>query len=460
MAAFDEPRWDPARFPPAARANRWEQTARFALDPIGEVVRARQRRGPVFTLRLLPYKTGFVCGADAETNQQILTDQERFVGGQAAELLEPVIGPNSLIVTSPPKHLRNRKLLLPPFHGERVAQWTERVREVAHRSLDELATGQPVAARPWAQRLTLDIILRVVFGVADPARVARYRHAIDQIADQRFAILLFSPALLSRDLGRLSPGGIFQRRRAAVDALFYEEIAARRADPAAADRDDVLSLLLETGFSDEELRDELMGLVLAGHETTATALAWTLHLLAHHPAVRDALMDDLAAGSDAYLKATIKESMRLRAPVTDAVRIATRDTELGGHPVPAGARVSAMFTATHHAPELWPEPTAFRPERHLGGKPVPYALTPFGGGVRRCLGASLAQLELETVLAEVLARGVPEPAGDGPETPRLSGVSIIPAKGGRIVLRQLTRTVAPALGATVSEPLGSAAPGA
>jgi cytochrome P450 len=463
---MDEPRWDPSRFPPAARANRWEQTVRFALDPIGEVMRARERHGPVFTLRLLPYKAGFVCGADAETNQEILTDQDRFVGGQAAELLEPVIGSSSLIVTPPPKHLRNRRLLLPPFHGERVAQWTERVRDLARDYLPQLATGAPVAVRPWAQRLTLDVILRVVFGVEDPARVARYRRAIDGITDQRLLALAFAPAIFTRDLGRFSPGGIFQRRRAVVDALLHEEIAARRAAPDAAQRDDVLSILLGarfddgTGFSDEELRDELMGLVLAGHETTANALTWTLHLLAHHPAVRDALAGDLAAGSDAYLDATIKESLRLRPPVTDAVRIATRDTELGGHPVPAGTRVSAMFTATHHAPELWPEPEAFRPERHLDGKPAPYALTPFGGGVRRCLGASLAQLELETVLGEVLARALPEPAGERPETPRLSGVSIIPAEGGRIVLRQLPRTVAPAEGATAREPLGSAAPGA
>jgi cytochrome P450 len=457
---MDEPRWDPARFPPAARANRWEQTLRFGLDPIGEVVRARRLHGPVFTLRLLPYRTGFVCGADPETNQQILTDQERFVGGKAAELLEPVIGEHSLIVTPPPKHLHNRKLLLPPFHGERIAQWGDRVRDLARRDLPALATGGPVAARPWAQRLTLDVILRVVFGVDDPARVAAYRRAIDGITDQRFVALFFAPEMLSRDLGRLSPGGIFQRRRAAVDNLFFEEIAARRAAPDAAERDDVLSVLLATDFSDVELRDELMGLVLAGHETTATTLAWTLHYLAHHRDVRDALVSDLAAGSDAYLKATIKESMRLRPAVTDAVRTATRDTELGGHPVPAGAKVSAMFTATHHAPELWPEPEAFRPERHLDGRPAPYALTPFGGGVRRCLGASLAQLELETVLTEVLAHGVPEPAGDRVETARLSGVSVIPAKGGRVVLRQLDRTVAPADGVTASEPLGSAAPGA
>jgi cytochrome P450 len=218
-------------------------------------------------------------------------------------------------------------------------------------------------------------------------------------------------------------------------------------------------VLLDTGFSDAELRDELMGLVLAGHETTATALAWTVHLLAHHRRACAALRADLKAGSDAYLKATIKESTRLRAPVIDAIRTATRDTELGGHPVPKGAYVSAMFCATHHAPELWPDPGAFRPERHLDDKPVPYSLTPFGGGVRRCIGASLAQLELEIALPELLSHAVPEPAGEL-EPGRVLGVSIVPAKGGRVVFRQAERTVAPAAAETVSEPLGSFAPGA
>ena len=435
-AAEREPRWDPARFPPAARRNRWEQTLLFGRDPLGELARARNRVGPVFTLRLLPYQA-LICGTDPETSQGILTDQDRFAGGDAADLLEPIVGPHSLILTPAPEHLPNRKRLLPPFHGERIASWGSRVGELVRAHLPALASGAPVAVRPWAQRLALEVILRVVFGVEDPDRSARYRLAIDRIMDERFAFLLFAPPIFIRDFGRLSPGGAFARRRAAVDALLFEEIAKRRADPDAGGRDDVLSVLLDAGdFSDEALRDELMGLVLAGHETTATALSWTLHLLAHNPRAREALRADLAAGSDAYLKATIKESMRMRAPVLDAIRTATRDTELGGHPVPRGAYVSAMFCATHHAPELWQEPAEFRPERHLAGASPPYSLTPFGGGVRRCLGAALAQLELEVVLSELLADWVPEPAGAGLEEARVSGVTIVPARGGRVVLRR------------------------
>lgn len=185
------------------------------------------------------------------------------------------------------------------------------------------------------------------------------------------------------------------------------------------------------GYTDAQLRDELKGLVVAGHETTATALAWTLHLLAHNPTALGHLEADLAAGSNDILRATIKESMRLRSPVIDSVRIATKDTELGGHPVPAGAYVSAMFCGMHQDPELWPEPQEFRPTRHLGPKADAYALTPFGGGARRCVGAALAQLELEVVLRSVLSGARPEPAGS-PEQARLLGVTLIPSSGGRV----------------------------
>ena len=429
-----QPAFDGQRWPPASRLPRAVQTARISRDPLGFLMAQRAALGPVFTIRMFPFE-GIVCAADPATNKEVLTDQERFVGGEAAGLLAPVVGRRSLICTSPPQHLPNRKLLLPSFHGEQVTRWAGRTRELVVAEVERLPRDEPVAIRPIAQRLTLDVILRVVFGLTDPARVMEFRRALDGMLSRSMQYVLFVPGL-QRDLGRLSPGGAFLRRRAAVDALIRDEVAARRA--AGGEGDDVLSLLLHArdedgrGFSDDELLDELKGLVVAGHETTATALAWTLHLLAQNMGPRDELIDSL--DDDELLKATIKESMRLRAPVFDAIRIATHDTELGGQPVPRGAYVSALFCATHLAPELWDAPEEFRPRRHLEGKPVPYALTPFGGGVRRCLGAPLAQLELEVALREVLSRARPEPAGPL-ESGRLHGVTIIPAQGGRIVLR-------------------------
>jgi cytochrome P450 len=444
-----EPRFDPRRFPPASREPRVLQTARVVRDPLDYLTARRRTLGPVFTLRILPYRGGIVCAADAATNREVLTDGERFLGGDAATLLEPLVGPSSLILTPAPRHLRNRRMLLPPFHGERVARWSTRVSELIAMQAGELSTGAPVAVRPWAQRMTLDVILRVVFGLEEPAQVGAFRAAIDRFAAPGMQALLFSPDVVRRDLGPLSPGRALARRRDGLDALIHREIGERRAAADHGDRDDVLSILLSArdedgrGFEDHELRDELVGLVFAGHETTATALAWTLHLLAHAPRVRDALVDELDAGSDTLLKAVIKESMRLRPPVFDAIRTAAADTELAGRPVPKDAFVSALFCVTHLDPELWPDPLAFRPERHLGDAPVPYALTPFGGGVRRCIGAALAQLELEVALRELLARMVPEPAGP-PEPVRLLGVTLVPARGGRVLMRPRSGSPRPA----------------
>jgi cytochrome P450 len=437
-----EPVWQPDRFPPVARRNRLTQTVLMNRNPLGEVLRARERHGPVFTLRMMPYRSGLVCACDPETNRAVLTDDERFAAGRAASLIEPLVGSNSLILTPAPKHTRNRKLLMPPFHGSKITRWSAEIGDLADHQLPELLSGSPVPVRPWAQRLTLDIILRVVFGIESTERRDTYRAALDRLMDPRLLAILFAPSVVRRDLGRFSPGGVFARRRHAVDSLLEEEIAHRRADPDAENRLDILSVLLAArdehgvGFSDTELRDELKGLVLAGHETTATALSWTLHLLAHNEQARDRLVESLSAGSKDYLEATIKESIRLRAPVLDAIRIATRDTELGGHPVPAGVYVTAMFSAAQLDENYWPDPHSFRPERHLEGTGNTWALTPFGGGARRCLGAALAQLELEVVLGKVLEQALPEPCGR-PEPPRLLGVTLIPASGGRVRMRKL-----------------------
>jgi len=417
-------------------------TLRLQEDPLGELCGARDQLGPVFTLRILNHHGGIVCAADVETNREVLTNHALFAPGDAAALIEPIVGRHSLILTPAPKHTRNRKLLMPPFHGAKIAQWTSVIGDLTEQHLADLLDGGPTAVRPWAQNLTLDVILRVVFGIESAERRDVYRHALDRLANRRVQALLFLPDAALRNLGPFSPGGILHARRKAVDDLLTEEIIARRADPDAENKQDVLSLLLSArdedghGFSDVELRDELKGLVVAGHETTATALAWTLHYLAHNPDKRDKLIADLAAGSTDYLAATIKESMRLRAPVWDAIRMATEDTTLGGQPVPAGALVAAVFSVVHLDEAVWPDPEAFIPERHLADhgdeeKPNPWALTPFGGGARRCLGASLAQLELEVVLAKVLERAVPNPAGPL-EPAKLMSVTLVPAEGGRV----------------------------
>ncbi|MEU7324520.1 cytochrome P450 [Streptomyces griseoviridis] len=440
IAFTREPAWDPRLFPPASRTPRSVQTARMLMDPQGYARTLRQRLGPVFSLRTLPYRGALVCAADAATNRAVLTDHERFTGGDATALLAPAVGAKSLICTPPPRHLSHRRLLLPPFHGQRIAGWNQRIRDLVQRELADLVTGHAVPVRPWAQRLTLDVILNVVFGLTDPVRTAAFRRALNAFVGMDNLAVLFLPEPLRRDLGPFSPGGRFHRLRATVRHLTRREIADRRARPEDHGRDDVLSTLLQqrdedgNPLDDTQILDELTGLVLAGYETTATTIAWTLHLLAHHPAARDDLIADLDAGSDRVLRAAVKESGRLRPAVYNAMRTAAYDTELGGHPVPRYAFVAALFPLTHLDPALWPEPDAFRPERHLGATATPYTLTPFGGGLRRCIGVSLAHLEIDTVLTEILATAVPEPVGP-PERARLLSVTLVPARGGRVRFR-------------------------
>src|SRR4051794_9296072 len=195
----DEPRWDPSRFPPTPRANRVIQTARLNRNPLQELAAARARLGPVFTLRIFPFRVGLVCATDPETNREVLTDQDRFVGGDAASLIEPIVGRHSLILTPPPRHMRNRKLLLPPFHGDRVHRWADRVQQLVNEQLPALLDAGEGPVRPWAQRLTLDVILEVVFGVTDPERQARFRAAVDGLMDPRWSLMLFAPEFVRRD---------------------------------------------------------------------------------------------------------------------------------------------------------------------------------------------------------------------------------------------------------------------
>ncbi len=431
-----------AALPPGPRSPAAWQGLRFYVDFMRYMESCSARYGSVFTLRL-PTGRALVIASDPPDVQAILTDAERFVGGEAARLLEPLVGPSSVIITSGATHMRQRRLLLPPFHGDLVARWSERIVAIADEQLAQLPQGEPVAMRPAMQRITIDVICRLVFGVDDDAELTELRERLLQSFDPRLAPFLFMPTLLRRH-GRLNPGRILMQRRATVHGLLDRQIARRRADPRRDQRDDVLSLLVcardEDGeaLTDAELRDQLLTLLAAGHETTATGLAWASERLSRTPAAYERLRAELAQGDDggrAYLDAVVRETLRLRPPVIDAVRTTTQDVELGGQPVPAGAVVSAMLTLTHRRPDLWSQPLAFQPERFLDGKPLPYSFTPFGGGIRRCIGASLADLEMKLVLRTLLERCELTQAPGREEAIRLTGITLTPARGAQVVLR-------------------------
>jgi cytochrome P450 len=427
--------------PPGPRAPGFVQLLHYARDPLGFLAEYQRRYGDIFAVRF-PYFGRIVYVAEPDLVKALFTgDPSVFHAGEAnASVLEPALGPNSVLTLDDGPHLRQRKLLLPPFHGERVQRYGELITAVTRQEMESWPVGEPFAMRPHTQRITLAVIMRAVFGVHDEDRLARFEGLIDDFA--RRVGLVASVPPLRRNLGRLSPWGRFLRSRQALDAFIYEEIALRRAEAGHEERDDVLSLLLgahdEDGnpMNDQELRDEMVTVLGAGHETTATGLAWAVERLTRNPEVLAKLRDSLAAGKEDYLTATVKETLRSRPVIVDVGRKLTAPATIGGYELPAGSFVLAAIAALHYREDVFPEPEAFRPERFLDAKTDNYAWIPFGGGVRRCIGAAFAEYEMRTILREFVERAELRTADPAPERVKIRNITLVPAKGARVVLER------------------------
>jgi cytochrome P450 len=417
------------------------QVARFLLQPTSYLDDCQRRYGDYFTLRL-PNRTTVLSSDPAAVKTVFTADPEHLLAGRSNAILQPLLGDRSVLLLDGREHLRQRRLLLPPFHGERMQAYARTMREVADRGVATWPRGRAFAVQPSMQAITLEVILRTVFGLGDEESIQRVgaplRRVLDATASQSrlFAMQVTS----SKNPHRLSPWGRFQALVAEADRVVYEELHHRRAQPDGGDHEDVLSLLLaardEDGepLTDVELRDELMTLLLAGHETTATALSWTLERLVRHPAVLDRLLAEHREGETAFLDATIKESLRLRPVVPAVGRFLTAPLEIGGHTLPADVYLSLSIHLLHRRPELYPEPDAFRPERFLDRPAGTYEWIPFGGGTRRCLGASFALLEMRIVLQAILdqVKLLPE-HGPGEGIGRRA-VTLVPKGGARVTV--------------------------
>ena len=418
--------------------------------PIPFLERNRARYGKRFTIRLAGGPGAFVMHSEPEHLREIFTaPAEVLHPGQGARILEPVIGPNSVILLDEGAHMEQRKLMLPAFHGERMEALTGLLEETTAREIAAWPTGEPIELHPRLQALTMEVILRAVFGLEPGPR-------LDELRDRLTAILEFGtrpisvmPQLFSERLMRYGPWRDFITGRDRVDELLFELVEERRADGGGGD--DVLAMLLEARHEDgspmsrEELRDELMTLLVAGHETTASQLAWTFERLAREPAVLERLSEEVAAGDgDAYLTATVQEAMRRRPVIPNAApRLTVEPVEVGGWSYPAGICLVANAYLVHHDPDVYDEPYAFRPERFLHSPPGTYTWIPFGGGRRRCLGASFAMLEMRVVLREVMRRGGIEPVDGGRERARRRAITISPSRGARTRLRAPAPAPAP-----------------
>jgi cytochrome P450 len=397
------------------------------------LLRWHARYGDAFTLRL----TGFGAGvyvADPQAIRELFSgEQSDLRAGEANAILEPVLGPRSVLVLDGAEHLRQRRLLLPPFQGSRISAFREIIREVAEREVSGWRAGQRLVVRERMRALTFEVICRAVFGVTEPARTERLRKALVAVIDSGSAYVL--PPPLRVDLGPLSPGGRLASRLRAADALVYEEIATRRRASDLERRSDVLSLLLTArdehgaAMTDAELRDELLTMLLAGHETTATALAFATDLLLRNPRVLARLREELSDDGDAYLDAVVKEAMRMRPVIDAAQRILLTPRTVAGWELPAGAKVYPGIAVVHHRPDLYPRPSEFRPERFIDEDAESYAWIPFGGGIRRCIGAALAQAEMAEVLRIVVERTELRLEREQPEPVVLRTITLVPKHG-------------------------------
>jgi cytochrome P450 len=416
------------------------QTIGWWSRPTAYLERCRARYGRRFTIRLLGQPPFVVLSDPEEIKQLFLAPPDVLHPGEGARLLEPVIGPHSVILLDEEPHLEQRRLLLPAFHGASMQRLSSLMADLAEREVASWPRGEAVALHARLQRLTLEIILRAVFGLDGGPRLDALRELLTEIlAFGESPLSLITPA--QRLLAGRGPVARLERASASADELIFELIAERRGEDAVGE--DVLSILLAarhedgSAMSPAELRDELMTALVAGHETTASQLAWALERLAREPTIQARLRDECDQDSDeAYLTATIQEILR-RKPVlpNPEPRLVKQPIEIGGVRYPPGVVLMASAYLVHHDPSIYPDPYAFRPERFLDQPPGTYTWIPFGGGRRRCLGASFALLEMKLVLRASLMRCELQPASDRGEAPRRRGITISPADGAELILR-------------------------
>ncbi|HEU4907064.1 MAG TPA: cytochrome P450 [Solirubrobacterales bacterium] len=433
--------------PPAIAQPPLLQTLRFNQRQIQFVFRARRELGEVFRMRGALPGPGPVITSHPDHVRSLFTakpEQAPSLTGESP--LRPVVGPNSVLTAVGPRHMRQRKLLLPAFHGEAIEQYTQLIADAAENEIDSWPLGTPLALAPRMQAITLDVIMAGIFGIeGKPARGSR-EHRLRQMVRRLVSASTWPLAQVSEliNLNREEPIGLMKTGLDLLDRATYAVIEERRRADDLGERRDILSMLLQAhteegeAMSDKELRDELLTLVLAGHETTANSLAWTWERLVRNPAAHDALLDAVRGEGDAEdrIEATIVEAMRSRPVIPIIGRRVKVPWRVGAYAVPPETPLTMSILLVHHREDLYPEPFEFRPERWLGGrKPGTYEWIPFGGGIRRCLGAALAMAEQRVVL-EAMARRLDLEADDPtPEHAVHRNVTMIPSRGARVVIR-------------------------
>jgi cytochrome P450 len=424
--------------PELPRGPLW-QTLAWTLRPLAFMAQGRERIGSAFSVQFIGFERPMVLVSDPAAVKALYTERRNGLPPGRSFALEPILGRRSVLLLSGEEHIARRRLMLPAFHGERMRSYEGVVEEIVTAEIDSWPLGREFPIHTRMQAVTLEVILRAVFGVADGPRLDRLRLLLRDLLVETGTARLQLTSLVARRRGR-DPLAAIRPRLAQVDEALFAEIAEHRLRPDLAERDDILSMLMTARFEDgaemddKELRDQLMTLLLAGHETTATALAWTFDLLLRHPTELGRLRGSLENGEEAYLKATIAESLRLRPVIPLAGRRLAEDLVTDDLHLPAGTDVTAAIWLTHTDAGLYPEPFAFRPERFLEQAPDTYAWIPYGGGIRRCLGAAFAEFEMRIVLREVLTRVSLRKADPSPEKTGRRNITFSPRAGTPVVV--------------------------
>jgi cytochrome P450 len=425
--------------PPGPRTPAAAQTFGIVARPVSFFESCRRRFGQTFTLRILRAGEMVFISDPPSLKRLFGADRQNTIAPGRNVILRPVLGPRSVLLLEGDDHLRRRKLMLPPFHGERMRAYEDVMGDAADRAVDAWPLGRQFRLHPSMQGITFEVILAAVFGVEDDTRrTALSERLTEVLATTRSPFALGMTVDRARSLPRFRR---IARMLDESDEILFAEIADRRADAELESREDILSMLVAARFddgsamSDAEVRDQLMTLLLAGHETTATALAWAFDLLFRAPDKLERLREELAADVGyEYLDAVIKETLRVRPVVPFVGRQLKDATELGGYDLPAGTDVMPAILLAHTRPDVYPDPYEFRPERFLEDSPETFGWIPFGGGTRRCIGAAFAEFEMRVVLSTILRRVTLRPATDRPERIVRRNVTLSPRGGTPAVL--------------------------
>jgi cytochrome P450 len=447
--------------PPGPRMPRSLQTVAALARQRPQLERHRRRYGNLFSVNILALGN-FVVVAEPALIKQVFTAPPTVLHAGTGSPLGTVLGKHSLLATDEEYHLEQRKLLLPPFHGKRMQAYEQLIADIAAEEIDRWPEGVEFASIGSFMTITLRAILGAVFGAAGEDLEVLERVIPPYVeSGSRMAALRG----LQKDLGPRSPWGRFLAHRAAVDARLDILIEKARRDPALGERSDVLALLVQathtdgTPMTNEELRDQLVTLLAAGHETTAGTLGWAVERLRRSPEVLARLVEEVDAGGRAYRDATIRELQRSRPVISFSGRLTREDYELAGHLLPRGTRLGLSAGLTHYDPDLFPQPDRFLPERFLNAKPETYSWIPFGGGIRRCIGAAFAHMEMDVVLRTLLERvDLVTTPGARDERWAFRGVAHVPADGGRVTVRRRrpVGTVPPPAATGAARPLATA----